>query len=137
MRRLGDIVGKLKAEDVPIFTIPEQEIMQDFLRKQEDNSVNMDDICKETQINQDRFLEINQEISLHFRDKLAPKVFFKAMMKSGEDNSEEFKQFFLRPDVDLSCLLMSKVVDIRNNMKMLNSQGYQFLFDSWKKYRGY
>lgn len=137
MRRLGDIVGKLKAEDVPIFTIPEQEIMQDYLRNQEDDSVSMDNLCKETRINQDRFLEINQEISVHFRDKLAPKVFFKAMLKSSEDDSEEFKQFFLRPDVDLSCLFMCKIVDISKNMKTLNSPSYQFYFNNWKKYRGY
>jgi len=133
---LFDIMSKLHPSDVPILTIPEQEMLQDYLQKQ-DTDVSIEKICEETDIIKERFLEINQEISIHFRDNIAPKVFLKAMMNSEKDNIEEFKQFFLRPDVDLGCLFMSKIVDIKQGMKNFGTPAYQFYLDSWKKYRGY
>ena len=129
------IFGKLKAEDVPIFTVPEHDVICNYLHTL-DNDVSIIDISKATGITKERLLEINQEISLHFKDNLAPKVFYKAMMNAGDNDSEEFKQFFIRADVDISCLFMSRVSDIKKNMRNLNTPGYIFLLDNWKKHGG-
>jgi len=131
-----DILGSLKAEDSPIFTVPEHNKLISYLSKQK-NDVTFKDIEKNTNIKNERLLEINQEISLHWKDKLVSKVLYKSMIKSGKDESEEFKQFFQRPDVDIACLFMFKIKDIKENMRNLNTPQYLFIKDNWEKYRGY
>ena len=129
-----DIVKKLKAEDAPIKIIPEQNQLQDYLRKQ-GNDVTFEQISKDTGITKERLLEINNEISIHYRDVIAPKVLFKSMYQV-KDNAE-FQLFFQRPDVDLGCLFMSKIIDIYSTMRNYGTPSWNFLMENWKKYRGY
>jgi hypothetical protein len=133
---LFKIKKSIEAKDIPIYTVNEHDVLVDVLRKQK-NDVSIQDICEKTKISKERFLEINNEISIHFRDYLAPNVLFKAMTVAKDDNSETFKMFFQRPDVDISCLFMSKIIDIKQGMKNLETPSYNFLIDNWKKYRGY
>ena len=132
--KIGDIIKKIKAEDIPVKIIPEQEQLQLYLRKQK-GDVTFDKISKDTNIKLERLLEINNEISIHYRDNLMPKVLYKSMLNT--DGDTEFQQFFLRQDVDLGCLFMSKILDIKKNMKTKNTPAFSFLMDNWKKYRGY
>jgi len=134
--KLFDIMSKLNAEDAPIFTVPEHDKIVNYLHKQK-NDVTFYDVCKHTNITKERILEINQEISLHWKDKLVSRVLFKSMLKSHEDESGEFKEFFTRPDVDIACLFMFKIKDIKENMKNLSTPQYLFIKDNWEKYRGY
>jgi len=131
-----ELLKKLKAGDVFIITIPEQEKLQNYLGKQKED-VTFDAISKDTGISKERLLEINQEISIHFKNNLAPKVFYKSMLKTAQGNNTEFEMFFIRPDVDLCCLFMFKIIDIKQNMRHLNSPSYLFLRNNWEKYRGY
>ena len=133
---IKDIFGKLKAEDVPIMEIPEQDVLQNFMKSTE-NDVTFAEICRATGIKNERILEINQEISLHFKNNLAPKVLFKAMLSASNKDNEEFEQYFQRADVDLCCHFMFKVTDIKKNMRNLNTPQFVFLYENWKKYRGY
>ena len=133
---LNKILGKLKPEDAPIKTIPEQDQLQSYLREQEED-VTFDKISNDTSITKERLLEINNEISIHYREVLAPKVLLKSMLKTNIDNDTEFQMFFQRPDTDLGLLFMSKISDIKNNMRNYNTPSWNFLMDNWKKYRGY
>ena len=133
---LKKILGKLKPEDAPIKTIPEQDQLQSYLREQEED-VTFDKISEDTSIKKERLLEINNEISTHYREVLAPKVLLKSMMKTNTDNDTEFQMFFQRPDTDLGLLFMSKISDIKNNMRNYGTPSWNFLMDNWKKYRGY
>lgn len=129
-----DIMDKLKAEDVPVKTIPEQEQVQLYLSKQK-GMVTFDKISKDTKITKERLLEINDEMSIHFRDNLASKVLFKSMW--GKSDKAEFKVFFQRVDVDLCLLIMSKVKEVYDGMKLKHTPQWDFLMDNWKRYRGY
>ena len=130
-----DIFKSLKAEDIPIKTIPEQEQLLTYLKTVENTS--FQEISNHTNITMERLMDINQEISLHFKNNLGPKVFYKAMTEASDDNNEQFKQFFQRTDVDLCCNFMFKIKDIRDNMKNLNTPSFVFLKENWIKYRGY
>ena len=94
-------------------------------------------MMSKTGLSKERILEINQEISLHWKDNLVSRVLFKSMLGSSNDNSREFKEFFSRPDVDIACLFMFKIKDIKENMRNLNTPQYLFIKDNWEKYRGY
>lgn len=132
---LGDILKKIQAKDHPIFTVPEHDTLVDIL-KQVDDSITFDRLSKATGITKERLLEINQEISLHFKDKLAGQVLYKSML-SERENPEEFEQFFQRQDVEISCLFMSKISDVFEGMTMKGTSTWDFLMDNWRKYRGY
>ena len=134
--KLDEILGKLKAEDVPIMEIPEQDKLLNFLRPLK-NDVTFEEIKNNTDISIERLLEINQEISLHFKTNLAPKVFFKAMSEAEKDQGEQFQQFFQRIDVDLCCNFLFKILNIKQNLRNLNTPQFIFLKENWEKYRGY
>jgi len=123
----------LKAEDVPVLMDSDMEKLQSYLRGLK-IEIDSDKICKEFDWDKDRVLDLLNRISIHWRDNLAPKVFFKSMLNS---DMSEFEGFFKRPDVDLNLLCMTMVYDIRKGMKSLGSPSYQLLLDNWKKYRGY
>ena len=127
------IARGLKAEDVPVCFNKDEEHLRDYLRGQE-IEVNVDKISKNIDMSVDKVNDLLEGCSVHWRDRLAPKAFFKAM--SNEDD-KELETFFQRPDVDLNMLIMERVYDVRRAMKNLGSPSYVLLFDSWKKYRGY
>ena len=133
--KFDDIFKLLKEEDVPIKEFPHQEKLQSYLQ-QNDDDVSYDDIVKNTGISYDTLLDLHNDISLHFKNSIAPKVFFSAMIHSSTNN-EEFKMFFQRPDVDLCLLCLFKISDTKKMIKNIGTPQYQFLYDNWKKYRGY
>lgn len=127
------IKDKIRAEDVPIYLGGNELKLQEYLRKQK-IEVSFDKICKDLQFTHDQILEMNNNISLHFKNKLAPKALYKSMLPG---NKEEFKRFFQRPDLDVCLLMMTKIYDIRKNMKNLDTPAFEFMIDNWKKHRGY
>jgi hypothetical protein len=133
--KLFDDMKKMNPEDLPIYEIKDQDKVLPVLQKVK-TSISIDELSKITGLSNERILEINNEMSIHFKDNLAPKVFFKAMLKSTED-TEEFKMFFQRTDVDLCCNIMFKIEEVFSNMRHLNSPTYLFLKSNWEKYRGY
>jgi len=134
--KIKDIIKSLKAEDSPIMTVPEHDSIVEFLRKTE-KDVTYEQLAKAIGISTNRMLEINQEVSLHWKVKLAPRVLYKSMLSASRTNSEEFKIFFQRPDVDISCLFQAKISDLKKRMRNYDTPQYWFIIDNWKKYRGY
>jgi len=134
---LFDIIKSLKAEDAPIYEIPEQEKLQDYLRKQDTDQLTYKQISIDTGISFERIVQICNELSVFFRDTLAPKVFYKSMLKATKEDKEEFKIFFQRPDVDLALLTLTRNKEIWMNMKKYGTPSWDFMIDNWKKYRGY
>ena len=134
--KLKDILPKLKPEDAPVKLLPEHNVLQEYLREQ-NNNVTFDKMSKDTGIPKERLLEINQEISLYWKEHLAPKVLLKSMLGTTRGHDTELEMFFLRPDVDLGLLFMSKIKDIYENMRNYKTASWNFLIDNWEKYRGY
>ena len=128
-----NLFDKIKAEDVPIVLNADEMKLQEYLRKQK-IEVSYDKICKDMQMTHKNITDIIHDISIHWRDNLCSKALFKSMLPG---NQKEFETFFQRPDVDLSILCMTMVYDVRKGMKNLDTPSYVFIFDNWKKYRGY
>lgn len=133
---IDDIISKITPDDAPILEIPEQLQLQVFMRKVIED-ISFDEISQLTGIDKERLLDINNEISIHFRDNLASKVLPKALLGANKDDNEMFKQFFIRPDVDLCCNFLFKITDVKKNLRNLNTPTFIFLKDNWEKYRGY
>ena len=127
------ISKKLKAEDVPVYLGKDEEKMQEYLRKRK-IEVSYEKIAKDIKLDKEHVMEIVNNISIHWRDNLAPKVFYKSMICN---DMKEFKSFFQRADVDLALLCMTMIYDVRKHMKNLGTPAYLLLLDNWKKYRGY
>jgi hypothetical protein len=58
-------------------------------------------------------------------------------MLNSDKNIDEFKMFFQRTDVELCMNFLFRITDVKQNLSMLNSPSYVFLYDNWVKYRGY
>ena len=133
---LDKIYKKLKPKDVPMLTFPEMEKLI-FFFKRIDDDITLAEVSKRLDMSLERLFEINHKVGLHFRENLAPKVLFKAMINASKDSNEEFIQFFQRPDVDICCHFLFKVVDVKKNLRNIGTPQYEFMYDNWVKYRGY
>ena len=78
---LDKIYKKLKPKDVPMLTFPEMEKLI-FFFKRIDDDITLAEVSKRLDMSLERLFEINHKVGLHFRENLAPKVLFKAMINA-------------------------------------------------------